>query len=535
MRTLDLKTRNKVEVRDYQVRYSGAFRKMFANSEMLADKGFEAEIRKQFGMDSWMYQSLKIDVLTKQNQIKTNNKNKERQLKSLKKELEELVADPQKGTPKQAAKIRRRKYKINKRIASIECSIDRGITFGGRVRLQIISYLHNKFNDSRKQKQRENIGKEIEKVTDEYHEKRLLSYTVIGEAPQKSNRKFDFDFLNNKLIFKPSMGVKIPVEFYCSKGQKKILEKLQGYVGEIPITVRLSEDYVQIIYDEEKLSGFAFDQNAYDREKKHIPKENKQEFKDCKKKFFKQQEERMLVGKIKDRGIAFDLNPEFIGVAIFDKVGSEIKIIYKKVISLKGLNTKLGLSSTDAKQIKQNFKRIHELREIWKEIFKTACHYKVSKCYLEDLEFKEKGVNEAPKQANRIVKSFWHKEKTLDLIDKYCRIFGISKNLVNACYTTFIGNIKHCYFDPLNAALEVGRRGAMQFEGGFYPSLERSDFDTMSRIFGLDVQGKTISTWVDAHKSFKTAKLRYRRDLPQCKFVETNLNSFKSSVKILHF
>lgn len=70
----------------------------------------------------------------------------------------------------------------------------------------------------------------------------------------------------------------------------------------------------------------------------------------------------------------------------------------------------------------------------------------------------------------------------------------------------------------------------------FYPKIEGSDFDTMSRIFGLDVQDKTISTWADAFNLFKTAKLRYRRDLEHCsESVEKNLSSHKSLIKRLLF
>ena len=534
MHTLNLKIKNKVDLGDMPERYSFMFRKMFANAEMLADKGFEAEMRNKFGFDSWIYNCVKGEVELKLSQIKTENSNKKKLLKELQKELKNF---DKVELEKRGKKWRRHKFKVIKKIAYLLQSIDRDITFGGRSRLQRITHLHNKMHDSRKQKERKNYEKAIEKETAEYHEKRILPFTIIGEAPQNSNRKFDFDFSNKKVVFKPSKGVKIPIEFYCSDGHMKVLEKLQQNIGEIAITVRLTGASIQIIYDEEKLNGFAFNERECKREYATIKAHSeKAEYALVKRKWHKEQEQRMLVGKVANRHIAVDLNPENIGYCVFDKIDSEQKIIDKGVIVLDVLNTALNVASTHKKQKHQRNKRDHEIKEVWSRIFKIAQHYKVANFVIEDLEFKTKSVNDAPKQANRKVKNLWHKELTLKLIDKHCHQKGIKKIPVNCAYSTFIGNIKHEFYDPLNAAIEIGRRGFMQFEkGGFYPEFGSRDVDTMSRIFGLDVQGETLSTWVEAFSAFKTAKLRYRRDLQQCKFVEQNLLSHKSLVKSLHF
>ena len=301
--------------------------------------------------------------------------------------------------------------------------------------------------------------------------------------------------------------------------------------------MRLTGASIQIIYDEEKLNGFAFNERECKREYATIKAHSeKAEYALVKRKWHKEQEQRMLVGKVANRHIAVDLNPENIGYCVFDKIDSEQKIIDKGVIVLDVLNTALNVASTHKKQSHQRNKRDHEIKEVWSRIFKIAQHYKVANFVIEDLEFKTKSVNDAPKQANRKIKNLWHKELTTKLIDKYCHQKGIKKIPVNCAYSTFIGNIKHEFYDPLNAAIEIGRRGFMQFEkGGFYPEFGSRDVDTMSRIFGLDVQGETLSTWVEAFSAFKTAKLRYRRDLQQCKFVEQNLLSHKSLVKSLHF
>jgi len=534
MTTILLKISNSKDVGrsilDMQRNYSGMFRHMYRHAELLKDKGFEMECRNRFGLDSWMYRSCLVDVLTKLQQIKTINKNKSDLLESLEQELTELNAATEKGI-----KYRRHKFSVMRKIAHLRQSIDREVTFGGRQTLRKISYLHNTTTRTRKEKDKKQ--RDITAWTEKYHQTRLQPITIIGEAPQRSNRKFDFDFTNKRVIYKPCMGIKIPVLFYCSQGQSRQLEQLQGLIGNLAITVQLAGDKLYIVYDEESVAGYAFNDNACSREMRLIPKgSDKQVFRDCKKKWHKEREERMLSGKKESRVISFDLNPEYIGVAVLEKIsGTNYRILHKIVYNLTGLNTRMGLSSSNPTQVYQNNRRDHEIKEIWKQIFNIAKHYNVSGCAYEDLEFKSKGVNDAPKQANRKTKNIWHRELTLKLITKHCSVLGIKKIAVNACYTTFIGNIKHPYFDPLNAAIETGRRGMMQFEGGFYPSLERTDLDTMSRLFGLDVQGKTISTWLDAHKAFKTAQLRYRRDLQQCKFEETNLLTHKNPVKQLNF
>jgi hypothetical protein len=71
-------------------------------------------------------------------------------------------------------------------------------------------------------------------------------------------------------------------------------------------------------------------------------------------------------------------------------------------------------------------------------------------------------------------------------------------------------------------------------KGAFYPSLGRTDFDTMY-LLGLDVQNSTITNWQEALKLFKNAKLRYRRELAQTSFSEINLYSEKSCTTLYNF
>jgi IS605 OrfB family transposase len=264
------------------------------------------------------------------------------------------------------------------------------------------------------------------------------------------------------------------------------------------------------------------------KELSKINKSDKEKRTKIAKSYYKEQEQRQLANKVKDRICAVDLNPEYIGFNITDKN----KVLFKQVINLTKLNTKLKLSSSDLKQIKQNNKRKHEIREVWKYIFDICKHYKVAKFAMEELNFKEV-VNTSAKEANYKTKNVWHRTLTTDLITKYCNTLGIQLVEVNPAYSSFIGNIKHNYYDPLNASLEIARRGRTKYlKGDFYPKLERSDLNTMC-LLGLDVSDKSISSWIEAYSYFKHAKLRYRKEL-NCS-LEYNLSSHKSCVSLYNF
>ena len=522
MITLKLKTKNEYDVSEYCRNYSGLFHELYFNFEQSADENFIKKVREKYNFDSWEYQSCAIEVKTKLTQFETNTLKKQKQ-------LEELLAITE-------FESKRHKYKVMKKIAYLKANNGKDIVFGTKSLIRKISFLSNKTKGQKNNRIRKRL---LKKSKIKFYKNRILSYSVIGQANNKSNRKFDFDFVNKKVVFKPKHGVKIPIEFHCSINQYEQLIKLQKQIGEQAISVRLDNNNIWISFDEEKLNGFSFNKNEYKKDLKHIPKEFKTARKDCYKKWIKEQELRMISNKIIGRFIAFDLNPEYIAFVIVDRLSNSddsFKIIYKECISLKGLNTKLKLSSTDKKQVKQNNKRIHEISCVWKYIFKVAAHFKVSNCAIEDLFFKQEIFNDKANDANRKTLNIWHRTLTTNLIKKHCNTIGIKLIGVNACYSSFIGNIKHGFFDPVNAAIEVARRGIAKYLGGsfFYPKLEGIDFDTMYRL-GLDVQNKNISNWVEAFKLFKKSGLRYRQELDKTKSSESNFMSHKSSTILYNF
>ena len=91
----------------------------------------------------------------------------------------------------------------------------------------------------------------------EFKDRRLVPMLIAGETRQKGNRLFDLDFENNHLIFKPKRGIKIPIEFVCSKKQKDELLRVQELClrKEFSVAVGLSKDHVTFCYDEEWLNG----------------------------------------------------------------------------------------------------------------------------------------------------------------------------------------------------------------------------------------------------------------------------------------
>lgn len=92
---------------------------------------------------------------------------------------------------------------------------------------------------------------------DEYKQSRMKPMLIAGETRQKGNRLFDFDFENNHLVFKPKRGIKISIEFVCSKKQKEELLRVQELClrKEFSIAIGLNKDYVTFCFDEEKLNG----------------------------------------------------------------------------------------------------------------------------------------------------------------------------------------------------------------------------------------------------------------------------------------
>jgi len=373
-----------------------------------------------------------------------------------------------------------------------------------------------------------------------------LPIFIGGETYHHGNRKIDFYLNENKLIFKPESKIKIDISFICSKKQKNTLIELQNLIEQnniIPVSVRISTDYVWIMFDEEILNGFQFKMTEYKKAVKGLLKDD-EERKQIYKNFKIEQDGRKLAGKLTNRYLAVDLNPQYIGWSICDVVKGRIVIVDKGCYDLSSLSSKLGLSSTDPEQVYQNNKREFELCNVWKDLFNKAVHYKIGHFVCEELEFKNENVNDKAKEANRKTRNIWHRELTTNLINKYCNSFGIIKKEVNPVYSSFIGNIQNTFYDPVNASIEICRRGIYKFVKGrsLYPPITEFDRNTMSSLIqasdvfdknGLLERVTELGSWKQAFDLFKQTKLRYRRVLNH--IGTFRLFSFKSKILCYRF
>ena len=502
--------------------YSYAFRKLFSNKDKINNKEFIQNLRTSFDLDSYDILCLKGDVLLKEKHIQNQkDKNVSQQLK-----IENLL---------KIEKDKRKRFKLFKKLKSLEKSLSKNIVFGGKTLLQKLSFLNN---DKEKNKS------DIEKLRLEYSNNRIIPLNLGGEEHFKSNRKINFFFEDNYVIYKPNRNTKIKIEFICSRNYSKILEKLSKSISKLPISVKISKEFIYYIFDEEKLNGFGFDQKSCDKELK----QNKNR-KEVYRKFYIEQAERKMKDKLRYRYLSVDLNPEYIGWTIGDLKGEIIKLISSGCYDLSALNSKLKLSSTEPKQVYQNNKRKHEIKEVWKDLFKKAIHFKVGNFVFEELNFKNNILNEKDKEANRKTKNIWHRSLTTNLITKYCNTLGLNKIEVNPAYTSFIGNIQYNLFDPTNSSLEICRRGIFKFKkNSFYPKVNKIDLNTMSNLIKnqvRDVSNKNLlidklhslgNNWVEIYRFFRDTGLKYRRTLEDSKpFKVFSLNNTKSKISLYSF
>jgi hypothetical protein len=517
MLTLKLKLKNSPAVFDFCKNYSFLYRKLYANFELFKDENFKKELQTKYHLDSWFYESCGIEVQTKLAQEKTHQEKQVAQIRRIETELSETKPDGRNG--------KRKTFRLHRKLAYLQSRQGKGITFGGLNTLRRISFLSNTAEENQS---------EITVLQRKYQAQRVLPIYSVGEAPQKSNRKFEFDFENQNLLFKPDKKTHFKIEFHVSKNQQIVLNQLQSRIGELPISVRVSESFVWITYDEEKLAGYDFKKNALKKDAQKLAKTDKDGRKALFQQYLADQKSRKLATKIENRSLAVDLNPEYIGFSVVEtQAEGSPKVLHKGVLDCSNLNTRMGLSSTDPEQVAQNHKRRFELCELWKYLFRLATHYKVAMFVSEELEFKPENDNTSSTEANRKTKNLWHRELTRNLIQKYCNTLGIENVSVIAAYSSFVGNIQHADFDPISASLEIARRGIVKYTKGssIFPPLHSQDVDTMYQL-GLDVPRDSVGSWKQAFGHFAASELRYRRDFDKTRFLDNYLFSYKSCIKL---
>ena len=519
-------------IRHKQENYTYAFRRLYKMLDSSTDGEFIAQFKETFDMKDMEYRTLVTQVKSFKEKELTTYKEKERRIADLEKRLAEgNMTD-------------RQVYKAYRTIRLLKAGIGRESTFGGRALQQQLTRECNKTGDKRNEEK-------ILSLKEEFKENRILPFCVVGEANERGNRFFNFSRLSEGvIIYKPQKPIKIAVEVKVPKRFQTELLKLAEMTQSkaIPVSVAMSCDYICLTFNEEALNGYALNEkerNAEVREVKaqHIDKETQYALiKDIYKKYYQEQRERKAFGKIKDRVLAVDLNPECIGYSILDKTESGVKVVHCGLISFSKLTGKTHRSSDSAESKYRNNKHKYEVTMAVKRLFGLITHYKCSGFVMEKLEFDKD--NRLGTEANRKTRNLWYRTTLEGCIRRRCNETGVELITVNPCYSSFIGNIQNGYADATNASIEIGRCGLYKYDnGGFYLEISEDDIHTLEAKFGDVVECSTADNWVAIYKSlvrkFKPSefaqRLRTRISQVQCDWESFSMSSCKSMVIVITF
>ena len=302
----------------------------------------------------------------------------------------------------------------------------------------------------------------LEISKEEFRQKKLSLIYSIGNIQSFGNRLFRIKEDLSKIIFQPKCKQKYQLQLIgLTKGYKEILKKLylKQQLKELPITYKLSKNYIYISFQEQKLY-----QNQF------------------------------KIKRIKDRYMSLDLNPNYIGYSIIDWYGqNNFKIIDKGVYSFKQLNDIFKLlkskDSSDEKKIYLTNKRNYQIIEVAKNLINKCNYYRVQNFVVEDLNIKVCDRNKG-KDFNRLCNNIWIRNRFLNNIQKRCKIFGINYLEVKPEYSSFTGNIIFRYLnlpDMVLSSIQLSRRG-YQFRHQYI----LKDKEVKKNIVRIDVNNNRI-------------------------------------------
>ena len=502
--------------------YTYALHLLYKMIDESSDPAFIERFMERFGMTDIEYRSLCSAVKARRAADSTAAEEKLRRAD----ELEKAIADEENPG---------KRFRMFRKMRYLRRSAGSSPVFGGKALLREISREYNKGGNA------EPDG--LSRKTAEYRKRRRMPLFVVGEASQKGNRFFDLSRIGEGVIvYKPARGLKSTVSFKLPDKYKEEMASLamSAEMKSIPVSVSLSGEFVWLSFDEERLHGFGVDETS-DVKKRTLPGEERTALiKAVYRKYYDEQRERRMTGKMEGRCIAVDLNPTNIGYAVLDRTGEgECRAVECGMFDLFRLCVKTGLSSSDPRQKYLNNKRKYEISIIVKSLFRIASHYKCSEFVMEDLD----GVSEASSgtETNRKVRNVWNRLFIEGLILRRCNETGIILTKVNPAYSSFIGNIKHEYVDSTNAAVEIGRRGLWKYnKGTFYPNVTLEDIRTVEARFGKDAGYDTPCDWVAMYKALRNTfpdgkefshRLRPALgDLPAGRYRTFSMNSYKSKI-----
>ena len=330
---------------------------------------------------------------------------------------------------------------------------------------------------------------------DEFLKKRLLPIYSIGQAINNGNRLFEI-INKTEILFKPDKNTHIILNLKdIGRNRMKmlsILKELQS-TKTVPITYSLDTEYVYISVD-----NSVFEKHVY--------------------------------RIIKDRVMAIDINPEFIGWSITDWSDAGYRIVASGLISIQPLNNKyksLSLSSDDKKSLYFNNKRKHEVIHIAKQLFMLCKHYRCETFAMEDLDMKSKAIGN--KRINRLINNLWCRNLLTHQIKKHILCSPTAFIAVQPQYSSVIGNIVYRdkrLPDPILASIELSRRGFEYSTQYIYKrrQLRKTvilpDFNSVRTriLLSLEEMGICghVKNWTELFSTVKKSGVKYRFPLAEC-------------------
>ena len=351
---------------------------------------------------------------------------------------------------------------------------------------------------------------------------KLSSIYSIGEIVNKSvksNRFFHLEQDLSSIIFKPNKDTRIQLNLIGIGNRLSILKKLyqKQENKEIKIGYKLDLNYIYICFEETDIQKF----------------ETKQ---------------------IKNRILALDLNPNYIGWSIVDwKSENQFNVIKSGIYSIKELNDKdfnlknKHLDSSSPERIYLSNKRNYETLQISKNIINKAIYYKCQIVSIEDLKIKSDDKNKG-KKFNKLVNNLWNRNALVNNLTKRCNIFNIKLLKVKPEYSSFIGNFLYRSLnlpDMILASIELGRR-AYEFYNQYISKVKeikknivRPNLTEFRELYLKSLEEFELQPiykdLIELYYEFKKSKFRYRLSIDQFNLQFSSLNSSKSNVSAFIF
>ncbi len=314
----------------------------------------------------------------------------------------------------------------------------------------------------------ENFSKKAKnKITkDEWRRCRLQPLYSIGRANCNGNRRLRLT--DTHLVYKDKnqeYRMELP---NLKSNYRNILRDLirMSNAKEIAITYSVGDGYASLVYDETKLAAWRNRFPAYK--------------------------------KIAGRVLGIDMNPNEIGISIYDRNT-------KKIIAYEAL--RFSNEFLLRKGNKTN-KRKNEISHIAERIYELAKHYGCHRIGIEALDIKAKDHGKG-RAFNRKVNNQWLRSAFVSKLVSICALSEVRLCEMNAAYSSFIGNLNYPDIpDSCAAATEVARRAAHQYEKNkFYPKLITN---TALEHRWKEMAGAEYDTWVDLYVIFKNLHLGWR-------------------------